>query len=123
MYLGLMNFKLRQRGEHMMSRSTTIQIKTADCLQKNCCRCKSTSTMTCQKTSLCSLFWKYPRFRSSFLCYIHRDKVCMWQSFFPISFYLILNLFAKCFLTNFLLIAVIFRLTIDMYDSSHSYID
>lgn len=34
MYLGLMNFKLRQRGDHMMSRSTTIQIKTADCLQK-----------------------------------------------------------------------------------------
>lgn len=35
MYLGLMNFKLRQRGDHMMSRLTTIQIKTADCLQKS----------------------------------------------------------------------------------------
>lgn len=38
--------------------------------------------MICRKTSLILLFWKYPRFRSSVLCYIHRDKVCMWQSFF-----------------------------------------
>lgn len=43
--------------------------------------------------------------------------------FFSISCYLILNLFAKLFLTNFLLMPVICRLTFDMYDSSHSYID